>query len=169
MACIYVYIGEARGFHPGTSTIDANLRISIFFPRYIIDVNHRISIFFPRFFELEDNQHLMTEIGKEKQLKTLHIFQKDKISVPDRLPVDFFLKCFDYIEADLHRVVEETQLFGKILSTFNTTFIMYIPKMENPTTFENFHPISLYNSIYNIITNINSCRIKEIIFKMISL
>jgi len=110
----------------------------------------------------------MAEIGKEEPLKTLHNFQKDKIPSPGGLPIEFFLKCFDFIKVDLHRVVEATLLFGKILVAFNTTFIVRIPKMNNPVSFENFHPISLCNNIYKIIAKIISRRIKETLSKRIS-
>jgi hypothetical protein len=80
----------------------------------------------------------MVEVGKEELLRTLHNFQKDKSPGPDGLPIEFFISCYEFIEADLCRVVEATQLSGKVLAAFNTTFIALIPKMDNPTSFENF-------------------------------
>jgi len=41
---------------------------------------------------------LNKEVGKDEFLETLQIFQRDKISGPDGIPVDFFLGCYEFIE-----------------------------------------------------------------------
>jgi hypothetical protein len=44
--------------------------------------------------------------------------------------MDFFLDFFDIIGHDIHKVVEETRLNGKIYGVFNATFVALIPKKE---------------------------------------
>ena len=91
-----------------------------------------------RFVDPEDNQSLMEEVGKEELLRTLYIFQNDKILIPNRLPIEFFLNCYDLTKEDLCRLVEATWLSVKFFVAFNTTFIVLISKTKNPTNFENF-------------------------------
>jgi hypothetical protein len=51
------------------------------------------------------------------------------------------------MEKDLRRVVESSRTTNKILASFNTTLIPLIPKADNPTCFEIFHP-SPYVIVY---------------------
>jgi len=77
----------------------------------------------------------MEEEGKHELLRTLHSVQEDKIPVPDRISMKFFINFYEFIEANNCNVVEATQLLGKVSIAFNTTFITLIPKMDNPTRF----------------------------------
>jgi hypothetical protein len=52
---------------------------------------------------------------------------------------------------DLLQVVKEVKTIGKILHCINVTFIAVIPKMDHPSTFNDFRPISLCNCLYKII------------------
>jgi hypothetical protein len=66
------------------------------------------------------------------------------------------------IEEDLMRVIEESIPSGKMLAAFNTTFKVYssyIPKADNPGSFEEFRPISLCNCIYKIIAKVIAIRV----------
>eukprot|EP01018_Ginkgo_biloba_P010531 Gb_16175 [translate_table: standard] len=55
-------------------------------------------------------------------------------------------------ERDLLKVVEESRVHGKVLASFNATFIALIPKGDNPSSFEEYKPISFYNCIYKIVS-----------------
>lgn len=48
------------------------------------------------------------------------------------------------------------------------SYLALIPKEANPSTFNRFHPISLCNSSYKIITKIIANRIKEVLPIIIS-
>jgi hypothetical protein len=60
-------------------------------------------------------------------------------------------------------VVDLTRSIGKTFGAFNTTFIALIPKVDNPTSFEKFRPISLCNCIYKIISNVIARRLKRVL------
>lgn len=51
---------------------------------------------------------------------------------------------------------------------FNATFITLIPKSDNPHTFDDFCPISIYNYIYKIIVKIIASLINPILSRHIS-
>lgn len=51
---------------------------------------------------------------------------------------------------------------------FNSTFIVLIPKSDDPNFFNDFRPISLYNCIYKIISKIIVNHLKPILSEFIS-
>jgi len=125
----------------------------------------RLSNYFPNFVNNEENLDLMKEVGKDELLQTLQSFLRDKSTGLDGLLVEFFLGCYEFIEEYLSKVVGATRIIGKMLRTYNTTFISLIPKEDNPTTFENFRPISLCNYTYKIISKVIARRLKNVLSK----
>lgn len=65
-------------------------------------------------------------------------------------------------------MVEESRINGYIHPHINSTYIALIPKKEMSTTFADYHPISLCNLIYKIISKTIATRIKEMLSKFIS-
>jgi hypothetical protein len=109
---------------------------------------------FPRFAKEEDNRELMKEVQEEELKEIIFSFQKDKSPGPDGWSMDFFMGLYDLIGKDILKVVEESRQNGHIHDPFNATFLALIPKVDNPSTLEDFRPISLCNSIYKIISKI---------------
>jgi hypothetical protein len=64
------------------------------------------------------------------------------------------LGCYEFIEDDMRRVLEATRTTGKILESYNTSFIAMIPKEDNPTSFEKSRVISLCNCFYKLSQNL---------------
>jgi hypothetical protein len=63
-------------------------------------------------------------------------------------------------------VAEDSRRTWKVLGDFNSIFLSIIHKKENPTSFYDSWPISLYNYfIYNIIEKIIIVRVKKIFLK----
>jgi len=57
---------------------------------------------------------------------------------------------------------------GHIHNPIKETFIELIPKTDNPSSFENFWPISLCNCLYKIISKVINRRLKVVLSKHIS-
>lgn len=60
------------------------------------------------------------------------------------------------------RLVEESKQVGHIHLPLNTTFISLILKIYNPSSFEEFRPVSLCNCLYKIISKIIARCLKSI-------
>jgi hypothetical protein len=53
-----------------------------------------------------------------------------------------FTNLFDLLGQDLWRVVEEVRVKGKVLNSFHSTFLAFIPKLEKMETFGYFRLLS---------------------------
>jgi hypothetical protein len=105
----------------------------------------------------------------EEELKeVLHSFQKDKIPGPDGWTIEFFIGLYELIGTNILRVVEESRLKGHMHAPFNSTFIALILKYDDPSSLDDFRPISLCNCIYKVISKIIARRIKAILSENIS-
>ena len=56
---------------------------------------------------------------------------------------------------------------GKLLQEFNSTFIVLIPKKNGACDFNQFHPISLCNVVYKVISKILVSRSRPLLDKMV--
>ena len=65
-------------------------------------------------------------------------------------------------------MVEESRLKGNISGGLSSTFIALVPKVNNPLTFGDYRPISLYNLCYKIISKIIANRTKPILSRSLS-
>lgn len=65
------------------------------------------------------------------------------------------------------RMLNHGRIKKKIGGNTQYSFLALIPKEANPTNFSKFHPISLYNSSYKILTKIITNRVKPLISSFI--
>ena len=101
--------------------------------------------YFPTSISMDDNCDLMKPVTLQEIQFILSSSKNDKSLGPDRIPVEVYRCLFDVLGEDLLRVIEVSQINGKIAAVFNSTFIALIPKNEHPISFEDFRPISLCN------------------------
>eukprot|EP00253_Pinus_taeda_P032143 PITA_32143 len=104
---------------------------------------------FPQFVDQDSANELPGPVTIEELKQTLKWFQKDKSHGPDGWPIEFYLTFFEIISNDLLSVVEECRLTERMYEAINTTFIALIPKSDSPSTFNDFRPISLCNTLQN--------------------
>ncbi|XP_026384062.1 uncharacterized protein LOC113279597 [Papaver somniferum] len=87
---------------------------------------------------------------------------------PDGFPGGFFRENWNEVSLE---VINHVQSFFRtkfFLKQLNHTFIALIPKVNNPTSPHDFRPISLTNTIYNIISKILTNRLKPLLDTIIS-
>ena len=116
----------------------------------------------------EMNNFLKEEVIEEELEKIVYSFQKGRIPSTDGLTVEFFQGFCALVKEDLLKVVQESQRAGKVLGALNSTFLALIPKKQNPSSFEEFRPISCCNEVYKIITKIIAQRLKPILSNIIT-
>jgi hypothetical protein len=101
----------------------------------------------------------------EDILNILKDFTKDKSPGPDGWTMEFFLHYFELVGDDLLGMVEESRQNGEVIKSLNSTFIVLIPKANNPASFGDYRPISLCNLCYKIIAKLLANRLRSILSK----
>ena len=88
----------------------------------------------------------------------------DKAPGPDGFNGLFFKKCWHIIKEDIYQLCNDF-FSGRIsLQAINNSFITLVPKNQNPTTPNDFKPISLLNSVLKLITKLMVDRLQALIF-----
>jgi hypothetical protein len=95
--------------------------------------------------------------------RTIHNFQKDKITGPNGFRIDFYKGFFEIVGEYLLRMIYHSRRSGKIHSPFNSTFISLIPKVDDPINFDQLRTISQCKNVYKMIEKIIAWRIKDIL------
>ena len=116
----------------------------------------------------EMNNSLKEEITEEELEKIMYAFRKGKSPGSDGLTIEFFQGFYDLVKEDLLKAVQESQRAEKVLGALNSTFLALIPKKQNPSSFEEFRPISCCNMVYKIIAKIIAQMLKPILSNIIT-
>jgi hypothetical protein len=105
----------------------------------------------------------------EEVKAVLLLFKKEKSMGPDDWTTKFFVYFFDLDREDILAMVEESRTSGAIPGGLNATFLTLIPKANNPSSFDDFRPISLCNLTYKTISKVIANCIKPLLSKALSL
>jgi len=81
---------------------------------------------------------------------------------PDGFNFNFIQNCWDVIKSDVMAAVNFFHATGSFPKGCNASFIALIPKVREPSSFDQFRPISLVGVIYKIVTKILACRMKKV-------
>ena len=79
----------------------------------------------------------------------------------------FIREMWDTIKDEIYDSVMEFFATGSSARQLNVTWVTLIPKVENPTSIEQYRPISMVGSLYKIISKILSFRLKEVMASLI--
>jgi hypothetical protein len=87
---------------------------------------------------------------------------------PDGYNAGFFQKNWNIVGPKVCKAVLYSLNNAFIDSDLNSTLIALIPKNKNPTCFTEFHPISLCNVLYKIISKVLANQLKLVLPHIIS-
>lgn len=128
----------------------------------------QVAQLFPCFLDQEAGMELNKENTIGELEAAIKWFKRDKSPGPDGWSIKFYSAFFETLGEDLLKVIEHSRSSGKIIESFTSSFIALISKSENPTTFDDYKPISLCNCIYKIVAKIIANRVRPILSKYIS-
>jgi hypothetical protein len=115
----------------------------------------------------DENQNLSAPISMQEIRSTLQQMEPEKAPDPDGFTARFYNSCWPIIRRHLLRMVNKSQNCTKLGGSTNSSFLALIPKEKGASSFNRFHPISLFNIGYKIITKIIANRLKNMLPRII--
>lgn len=110
---------------------------------------------------------LITPISDAEITKALHSIPDNKAPGPDGFTSCFFKKAWGIIGPDFLSAIHSFFRLGTIPRCVNSTAIALVPKVESPTSLNDYRPISCYTVIYKCIAKVLSNRIKAVLLDII--
>ncbi|XP_058768559.1 uncharacterized protein LOC131642300 [Vicia villosa] len=92
----------------------------------------------------------------------------NKSAGPDGYSLDFFKRFWSVIRVDVLKMCNYFYLKGSLVKSITSSFLVLIPKTNNPQSLGEYRPICLVGSIYKIIAKILAARLKEVIGNLVS-
>lgn len=87
---------------------------------------------------------------------------------PNGFNMCFFRRCWNRVKEDVFRMMSDFHRTGKLEKSINCSFIVLIPKTDNPNKIADFRPICLVSSLYKIVAKVLSQRLRAIIGELVS-
>src|SRR3954467_10790975 len=80
----------------------------------------------------------------------------------------FYQFCWKIIKDDLYSAISEFFAGGELTKAWTSTNILPVPKVDNPTNFKHYRPISLCNVCNKILSKLMMERISKVLPHLIS-
>lgn len=93
-------------------------------------------------------------VSDDEIFTTLKSMKKNKSPGPDGFNVNFFLHTWDIVGSDFLKAAHYFFNSGNMPHYINASIIALIPKNQNPSSMNDFRPISCCNTLYKCITKI---------------
>ncbi|GKU90798.1 hypothetical protein SLEP1_g4749 [Rubroshorea leprosula] len=115
----------------------------------------------------EDNDTLISPFSEDEIKVAVGECDSSKAPGPDGFNFRFVKSEWDVIKDDVVRFLQEFQANGKLVRGLNASFIVLVPKVENPVQIEEYRPISLIGVIYKILAKLLANRLKKVLENVI--
>ncbi|GLU22240.1 hypothetical protein SLE2022_383300 [Rubroshorea leprosula] len=114
-----------------------------------------------------DNELLIAPFTEEEIRKVIWECDSSKAPGPDGFNFRFMKSMWDDIKTEVIGFVKEFQEQGRLARGSNASFIVLIPKTENPQRIEEYRPISLIGVMYKVIEKLLASRLCKVLHKII--
>ncbi|GKU96282.1 hypothetical protein SLEP1_g9530 [Rubroshorea leprosula] len=105
--------------------------------------------------------------NKDEIKEAVWDYDSSKSPGPDGFNFRFVKAMWEDIKADVVGFVQEFHRNGKLVYGSNASFIVLIPKVDNPQKIEEYRPISLIGVMYKIIAKLLANRLRKVLPKII--
>jgi hypothetical protein len=115
----------------------------------------------------KDLQSIQGIFTKQDINNVIKYMPSDKAPGPDGFNGVFLKKCWTIIKEDIYHLCFDF-FSGRVdLQAINSSFITLVPKVNSPTTANDFRPISLINCVLKIITKMMGDRLQSVILSLV--
>ena len=116
----------------------------------------------------EDNAKLCAPFSDKEISDAMFQIGPLKAPGPDGFPAMFFQRNWSIVRDDVIAAVKDFFDTGIMPEGVNSTSIVLIPKISNPTKLSDYRPISLCNVIYKVISKCLVNRLRPMLDDLIS-
>ena len=115
----------------------------------------------------DDLEHLSRPFSTLDIDKVIKQMLADKAPGPNGFNGLFLKRCWDIIKEDIYTLCFDFFNGTLDLESVNCSFITLVPKVHNPTSANDFRPISLLNRVLKIITKLLADRLQTKIIPLV--
>ncbi|XP_020211058.1 uncharacterized protein LOC109795906 [Cajanus cajan] len=116
----------------------------------------------------EDAATLILPFSDEEVKIAVWDYEGSKSPRPDGFNFTFIKDFWDDTKADFLAFLHEFHANGKLVKGSNSSFVVLVPKTDNPQKVEEYRPISLIGCMYKVLAKVLANRMKKVIGKVIS-
>ncbi|CAH9124930.1 unnamed protein product [Cuscuta epithymum] len=117
----------------------------------------------------EDDNRFLNKLPTETEVKdAVWDLNQNGAPGPDGFSGKFFKKCWSIVGKDVVNAVQEFFIGVPPPKGISSSFVVLIPKIDNPITFSDFRPICLSNFVNKVCTKVLATRLNKILPKIIS-
>ncbi|GKU94710.1 hypothetical protein SLEP1_g8163 [Rubroshorea leprosula] len=114
-----------------------------------------------------DNELLKRVFSEVEVKEAIWDCDSSKSPSPDGFNFRFIKEMWEDIKPEVVAFIQEFHKHGRIVRGSNASFIVLIPKTENPQRIEEYRPISLIGVMYKIIAKLLANRLRKVLPKVI--
>ncbi|GKV51190.1 hypothetical protein SLEP1_g57860 [Rubroshorea leprosula] len=115
----------------------------------------------------EDNDFIIGPFSESEIKAAVWECDSSKALGPDGFNFKF-IKCeWELIKDDVIRFLQEFHKNSKMVRGLNTSFIVLVPKSNNPQKIEEYRPISLIGVMYKILSKLLANRLKKVLHQVV--
>ncbi|GKV19324.1 hypothetical protein SLEP1_g29604 [Rubroshorea leprosula] len=129
-------------------------------PRFELNNFKRLSI--------EENDMLVADFSEEEIREAVWSCNGNKSPGPDGLNFNLIKRMWPILKEDICEFMCEFHSNGRLVKGSNASFIVLIPKKENPSSLLEYRPISLIGCMYKIVAKLLANRMRKVMNSIIS-
>ncbi|XP_074277773.1 uncharacterized protein LOC141601396 [Silene latifolia] len=117
----------------------------------------------------EHARGMVKQVTADEIREALFSIPVEKAPGPDGYSAGFFRDAYDIIGGDVINAAKEFFTTGKLLQQVNATVLTLIPKMDCPSSVNDFRPIACCNVMYKCISKIICSRLSGVLMDIVSM
>lgn len=115
-----------------------------------------------------ENSILMAEFTKEEIKAAVWGCEGNSCPGPDGYNFIFIKRFWNVVGNDFFKMVEDFHRNASLVKGCNASFVVLVPKKENPTFLNDYRPISLVGCMYKVIAKLLAARLGKVMPSIIS-